>query len=314
MSENRRPHHDADLRARASPTRGAPLLNFFIERYAEAFDAEIDAFVEAVETGRPAGASVSRTGGGRCALAEAAFEVGRGRPRCEGFGGWLTCTNDSDFSSTANGGRPRTAPRRRDQPGDRDALGEAPVATPPTRQARSTPPRQASKPWRATPAFARADACTRSPTRWFDAAGEAASMISSETGKPIAQSQREWGLAVDQFRWYAEEARRIYGRIVESRVPGGRFEVSHEPVGVVAAFTAWNFPAALSRAKSLPRSLPVARSSSVPRRRRRASAMVMVDCCRRRQSAARRRQPRRRPDRSRPMRRSWRPRRCARFR
>ena len=50
-------------------------------------------------------------------------------------------------------------------------------------------------------------------------------MISTETGKPIAQSGREWGLACDQFRWYAEEARRIYGRIVESRVPGGRFEV-----------------------------------------------------------------------------------------
>ena len=40
-------------------------------------------------------------------------------------------------------------------------------------------------------------------------------MISTETGKPIAQSEREWGLSIDQFRWYAEEARRIYGRIVE---------------------------------------------------------------------------------------------------
>ena len=68
-------------------------------------------------------------------------------------------------------------------------------------------------------------------------------MISTETGKPIAQAGREWGLSIDQFRWYAEEARRIYGRIVESRVPNGRFEVHHEPVGIVAAFTAWNFPA-----------------------------------------------------------------------
>ena len=56
-----------------------------------------------------------------------------------------------------------------------------------------------------------------------------------ETGKPIAQSGREWGLSVDQFRWFAEEARRIYGRIVESRVPGGRFEIHHEPVGIAAA-------------------------------------------------------------------------------
>ena len=38
--------------------------------------------------------------------------------------------------------------------------------------------------------------------------GEAGRMISRETGKPIAQAQREWGLTVDQFRWCAEEARR----------------------------------------------------------------------------------------------------------
>ena len=80
-------------------------------------------------------------------------------------------------------------------------------------------------------------------------------MISTETGKPIAQAEREWALACDQFRWYAEEARRIYGRIVESRVPGGRFEVTREPVGIVAAFTAWNFPAALV-ARKWPRRSP----------------------------------------------------------
>ena len=105
-------------------------------------------------------------------------------------------------------------------------------------------------------------------------------MISSETGKPIAQGQREWALTVDQFRWYAEEARRIYGRIVESRVPGGRFEVSHEPVGVAAAFTAWNFPAALIARKVAPAlaagcSVIVRPSSQTP-----GTAMVIVDCCR----------------------------------
>lgn len=105
-------------------------------------------------------------------------------------------------------------------------------------------------------------------------------MISSETGKPIGQAQREWALTIDQFRWYAEEARRIYGRIVESRAPGGRFEVSHEPVGVVAAFTAWNFPAALIARKVAPAlaagcSVIVRPSSQTP-----GVAMVIVDCCR----------------------------------
>ena len=47
-------------------------------------------------------------------------------------------------------------------------------------------------------------------------ANKAARMISTETGKPLVQAEREWALSIDQFRWYAEEARRIYGRVIES--------------------------------------------------------------------------------------------------
>lgn len=128
--------------------------------------------------------------------------------------------------------------------------------------------------------FARADALHRAADEMVRRAGEAAHMISAETGKPIAQAGREWSLACDQFRWFAEEARRIYGRIVESRVPGGRFEVTREPVGVVGAFTAWNFPAALPARKLAPAlaaGCPVVLrpSSQTP-----GVAMVMVDCLR----------------------------------
>ena len=75
-------------------------------------------------------------------------------------------------------------------------------------------------------------------------------MISTETGKPLVQAEREWALSIDQFRWYAEEARRIYGRVIESRVPKGRLEVTKEAIGIVGAFTAWNFPAALPSAQN----------------------------------------------------------------
>src|SRR5882757_2788887 len=125
------------------------------------------------------------------------------------------------------------------------SLGEAPVASAADTDDALHAAEVGLKAWRATPAITRADALHAIADEMIRRTGEAARMISSETGKPIAQAQREWGLTVDQFRWYAEEARRIYGRIVESRVPGGCFEVSHEPVGVVAAFTAWNFTAAL---------------------------------------------------------------------
>jgi succinate-semialdehyde dehydrogenase / glutarate-semialdehyde dehydrogenase len=125
--------------------------------------------------------------------------------------------------------------------------------------------------------FGRADALHRAADEMLRRADEAARMISSETGKPIAQAGREWTLACDQFRWFAEEARRIYGRIVDSRVPGGRFEVSREAVGIVGAFTAWNFPAALPARKLAPAlaaGCPVVLrpSSQTP-----GVAMVMVD-------------------------------------
>ncbi len=128
--------------------------------------------------------------------------------------------------------------------------------------------------------FGRADALHRAADEMVRRTDEAVKMISTETGKPLAQSGREWGLACDQFRWYAEEARRIYGRTVESRVPGGRLEISREPVGIVGAFTAWNFPAALPARKLAPAlaaGCPVILrpSSQTP-----GAAIILVDCLR----------------------------------
>jgi succinate-semialdehyde dehydrogenase/glutarate-semialdehyde dehydrogenase len=159
------------------------------------------------------------------------------------------------------------------------ALGDVPVAGIADTEAALAAAEEGLARWRATPAFTRADALHAIADEMVRRAPEAARMISSETGKPIAQAAREWVLSTDQFRWYAEEARRIYGRIVESRVPGGRFEVSHEPVGIAAAFTAWNFPAALVARKVAPAlaagcSVIVRPSSQTP-----GVAMVMVDCC-----------------------------------
>ncbi len=128
--------------------------------------------------------------------------------------------------------------------------------------------------------FGRADALHKVADEMIRRTDEATTMISTETGKPIAQAGREWTLACDQFRWYAEEARRIYGRTVESRVPGGRFDISCEAVGIVGAFTAWNFPAALPARKLAPAlaagcSVVLRPSSQTP-----GVAMVLVDCLR----------------------------------
>jgi succinate-semialdehyde dehydrogenase/glutarate-semialdehyde dehydrogenase len=165
-------------------------------------------------------------------------------------------------------------------PVTQNALGVVPVATAVDTQEALAAAGKGFAVWRAMAAFTRADALHRIADEMLRRTDEAKRMISAETGKPIAQSEREWALSIDQFRWFAEEARRIYGRIIESRVPGGRFEVSREPVGIVGAFTAWNFPAALVARKAAPAlaagcAIIIRPSSQTP-----GVAMVMVDCMR----------------------------------
>lgn len=63
-----------------------------------------------------------------------------------------------------------------------------------------------------------------------------------EQGKPLAEALGEVNTAPEHIEWHAEEARRIYGRVIPSRVPSARQLVLKEPVGPVAAFSPWNFP------------------------------------------------------------------------
>ncbi len=158
------------------------------------------------------------------------------------------------------------------------SLGTAPVAAKADVEEAIAAAQAGLKSWRNVAAWTRADLLHAAADLMRDRTEEAARMITLEAGKPLAQSRREWALSVDQFRWHAEEARRIYGRIVESRAPGGRIEILHEPVGVVAAFTAWNFPAVLIARKVAPAlaagcSVIVRPSSETP-----GVAMILIDC------------------------------------
>jgi succinate-semialdehyde dehydrogenase / glutarate-semialdehyde dehydrogenase len=96
-----------------------------------------------------------------------------------------------------------------------DVLGDCPYASSEDTQIAIASAEFGFKAWRSFGAFARSDSMHRIADEMVRRTDEAARMISTETGKPIAQAQREWSLSTDQFRWYAEEARRIYGRIVE---------------------------------------------------------------------------------------------------
>lgn len=81
---------------------------------------------------------------------------------------------------------------------------------------------------------------------------EIARTITLENGKPLAQSLGEVAMSVDHLRWFAEEARRVYGRIVPPQVPGKRHWVVKTPMGVVAAISPWNFPLVLAVRKLAP--------------------------------------------------------------
>jgi succinate-semialdehyde dehydrogenase/glutarate-semialdehyde dehydrogenase len=81
---------------------------------------------------------------------------------------------------------------------------------------------------------------------------EIARVITMENGKPLAQSLGEVAMSVDHLRWFAEEARRAYGRIVPHQVDGKRHLVVKTPLGVIAAISPWNFPLVLALRKVAP--------------------------------------------------------------
>lgn len=81
---------------------------------------------------------------------------------------------------------------------------------------------------------------------------EIAKIITLENGKPIAQSHGEISMSIDHLRWFAEEAKRVYGRIVPQQAKGKRHLVLKSPIGVVGAISPWNFPLVLAVRKIAP--------------------------------------------------------------
>jgi succinate-semialdehyde dehydrogenase/glutarate-semialdehyde dehydrogenase len=72
-----------------------------------------------------------------------------------------------------------------------------------------------------------------------------ARLMTSEQGKPLTESRGEIAYAASFIEWFAEEGRRVYGDVIPSPWPDKRIIVTREPVGVCAAITPWNFPAAM---------------------------------------------------------------------
>ncbi|MGI8525002.1 MAG: NAD-dependent succinate-semialdehyde dehydrogenase [Pseudolabrys sp.] len=98
------------------------------------------------------------------------------------------------------------------------------------------------KVWRATSAYDRSKIMRKAADLLRERAEHVAKVQTQEQGKVFGESRVEVLTSADIIDWYAEEGRRAYGRIVPGRGKGVRQIVVREPVGVVAAFTPWNFP------------------------------------------------------------------------
>jgi len=106
--------------------------------------------------------------------------------------------------------------------------------------------------WRKVPAKQRAQIIKR----WNDLVmahqEDLGRLISREQGKPLAEGRGEVAYAASYIEWFAEEATRANGEVIPAPVPGRRMFALKEPVGVVAAITPWNFPAAMIARKIAP--------------------------------------------------------------
>jgi succinate-semialdehyde dehydrogenase/glutarate-semialdehyde dehydrogenase len=110
----------------------------------------------------------------------------------------------------------------------------------------------------AMPAWAAKTAGERSRVlrKWFDLIvahqEDLATILTREQGKSLAEAKGEIVYAASFIEWFAEEAKRVYGEVIPSHRADSRIVVIKQPVGVVAAITPWNFPAAMITRKAAP--------------------------------------------------------------
>jgi len=103
--------------------------------------------------------------------------------------------------------------------------------------------------WKALAAIERARILRRSADLIRERKGEIAAVMTAEQGKPLAEAAGEVDYAASFLEWFGGEAERVYGQLVPPMNPANRILVIRQPVGVAAAITPWNFPAAMMTRK-----------------------------------------------------------------
>ena len=127
-------------------------------------------------------------------------------------------------------------------PATDDVLGTVPHATAGDLDEALAAAEKGFQTWKAMTPLARQHIINKAADLMDARIDEMARNMTLEMGKPLFESRIELALGADCLRWFGEEGKRAYGRIIPSRIPGARQLVMKEPVGVASAFVAWNFP------------------------------------------------------------------------
>jgi succinate-semialdehyde dehydrogenase/glutarate-semialdehyde dehydrogenase len=127
-------------------------------------------------------------------------------------------------------------------PATGDVIGKLPHATLQDLDRALAAAQRAFEKWRTVSPMEKSKVLRRVGELTRERSKEIGHNITMDQGKPLAEAVGEVMRCADHCDWHAEECRRIYGRVIPSRSPNVRQMVLREPVGVVAAFTPWNFP------------------------------------------------------------------------
>lgn len=137
-------------------------------------------------------------------------------------------------------------------PATGESVGRMAQAGPEDATAAVTAAARAFPGWAATPAPERAAVLRKASALLMERREEIARLMTAEQGKPLGEARGEVALTADYFLWNAEEARRIYGDVIPAATGAKRLFALRQPVGVTAAITPWNFPAAMIGRKIAP--------------------------------------------------------------
>lgn len=158
------------------------------------------------------------------------------RQQCRLGGAWC----DADSGATSEIRNPATG----------EALGSVPLMGKAETQRAIAAAESALPAWRALTAAKRGNLLRRWHELMLTHQDDLARIMTLEQGKPLAEARGEIAYAAAYLEWFAEEGRRAYGEIIPAHAADRRILVSREPVGVCAAITPWNFPAAMITRKA----------------------------------------------------------------